>query len=181
MKKTILFFIILLSVKIFAQTKVSALRDAAGLGNNSLIAIVENGVSKKLNTDVLLSPLGKRIDSLRAKPLYKVLTAIGNAVTLNFDSAAVVKITTAGNTFLNFSASLPTGSTGLILLTQSAAGNDNFSYNGSPLNIARISNKTTLLGFVKNETGYIFSSDTTGFFIAETGMISALGNSFDQY
>ena len=173
MKKTILFFIILLSVKIFAQTKVSALPDAAGLGNNSLIAIVENGVSKKLNTDVLLSPLGKRIDSLRGiistKPLYRDVISNNNIAIWNYDSSSTANLVHQGNTALNITGTIPIGSTGVLLFNQGYPNNETLTYNGTSIPIGNTSGKTSVVGFIKLANSYVFSVDTTSFTIAQSG------------
>lgn len=143
--------------------------------NTAAIGTKQSNLQSGININTIngLSLLGASnivIAGASSKALYKDLTLVPGGITpFNFDSSSTAKLTTSGLVNIDITGSVTTGSTGILMITQSATGNDTLKYNGTIINIGKIANKTSLVGFIKLASSFIFSVDTTNISIAQTG------------
>lgn len=160
-----------ISVDSLLKTSYELITQNAALLGGKQNVLIDGLTIKTINNQPLIGNGNLNIIGASNKPLFENITSKINAgnLTWNFDSSSTASISTNSNINLNITGSIPTGATGILTVTQSAAGNNNLNYNGIALNIAKQANKTSIVGFVKNENGILFSIDTTVNFIADAG------------
>lgn len=133
-----------------------------------------NGIALANNPQNIL------IAGASSKSLYKDITVTPGTTTIwNFDSSSTAKITTNGTVNIDIAGSIPAGSTGVLVVTQSASGNDTLKYNGTVINIGKIANKTSFVGFIKLANTFVFSVDTIGLVVAQTSSVAIPAGSYD--
>lgn len=137
-------------------------------------ATLVNGTNfSTVNNQSLLTGTNITISAASIKPLYRDLAPALGAATWNYDSSSTAKVITAGTINLSITGAIPIGSTGVLIVTQSAGGGDSLKYNGSLISIAKQANKNSIVGFVKLANTYTFTVDTTNISIAQSGGFDA--------